>query len=149
VDPLGATPVDAYETSGQLREAQTLLTPFEIFPWGTQPARETDSDHTVPYRDPDEGGPPGQTALGNLGPLGRRHHIAKTFSGFTVHQPLPGLYYWRTPTGWWYQVDHRGSRPLGREAPAAVRPVLSVAAARHMSPTEDAFRRAVLGHLVA
>ncbi len=118
IDPLLAEPADEYEITAALGEAQALLTPFEIFPYGTQPAREADVDHTIPYRLLDEGGPPGQTAMGNLGPLGRRHHLAKTFMGFQVHQPSPGLYYWRTPTGWWYQVDHRGTRPLGRDEPA-------------------------------
>ena len=120
LDPLSAKPVDEYEVTNALGEAQALLTPFEIFPYGTQPARQADWDHTIAYVPRDDGGPPGQTALGNLGPLGRTHHLAKTFLGFEVHQPSPGLYFWRTPTGWWYQVDHRGTRPLGRERPAVV-----------------------------
>ena len=149
IDPLGAIPVDAYEIPSPLREAQVLLTPFEVFPYGTQPARQADLDHTQPYVLREDGGPPGQTAIGNLGPLGRRHHLGKTFGGFTVHQPLPGLYYWRTPTGWWYQVDHRGTRPLGRDEPAAVRAPLAHDAGRDLSPMEEAFRRAIVGECAA
>ena len=150
--PLEAVPADCYETPAPINEAQVLLTPFEVFPYGTLPARQADTDHTISYVAPDEGGPPGQTAIGNLGPLGRTHHLLKTFAGFTVHQPLPGLYYWRTPTGWWYQVDHTGTRPLGRDEPAAVRPPLARPAGRGrggQSPMEEAFRRLIVAELAA
>jgi hypothetical protein len=149
IDPFEAVPVDCYEIPTRLHEAQSLLTPFEVFPYGTQPARQADDDHTIPYVPPDEGGPPGQTAIGNLGPLGRRHHLAKTFSGFTVHQPVPGLYYWRTPTGWWYQVDHRGTRPLGRDRPAAVSSPVAELDPRQLSMPEQAFRQSILMHLAS
>jgi hypothetical protein len=58
--------------------------------------------------------------LDNLGPLARGHHRAKTFGGFTCHQPLPGLYLWRTPTGHWYQVDNTGTTALGPATPDLV-----------------------------
>ena len=35
-------------------------------------------------------------------------------------QPLPGLYLWRTPTGYWFRVDQRGTFALGKEAPEIV-----------------------------
>ena len=98
-----------------------LTHPFEIFPWGTLLSRKADKDHTIPYVPMDEGGPPGQTRLDNLGPLGRGHHNAKTEGAFTCHQPLPGMFLWRTPTGHWYQVDSQGTHPLGRETPAILR----------------------------
>jgi hypothetical protein len=149
--PLEAVAADCYEIPAAISEAQVLLTPVEVFPYGTQPARQADEDHTIPYVPPDEGGPPGQTAIGNLGPLGRTHHLLKTFAGFAVHQPAPGLYYWRTPTGWWYQVDHTGTRPLGRNEPAAVRAPLANANANgtNLSPMEETFRRAIVGGLAA
>ncbi len=48
--------------------------PVDSFPYATSASRSGDLDHTTPYRDPDQGGPPGQTRTGNLGPLTRRRH---------------------------------------------------------------------------
>jgi hypothetical protein len=113
--------LDCYESSAGLEEALVLTRPFEVFPYGTLASRRADTDHTRPYVPPDEGGPPGQTALANLGPLGRSHHRAKTFGQFVCHQPLPGLYLWRAPTGSWYRVDHTGTTPLGTDVPEIIR----------------------------
>jgi hypothetical protein len=126
IDHRDQLPVDAYEVPASMREALGVRHPFEVFPWGTHPARTADLDHTVPYRPPDHGGPPGQTHPDNLGPLSHRHHNAKTHGGFTLEQPSPGVYLWRTPTGYWYRVDAHGSTALGRTTPDAVhrRPVI-------------------------
>jgi hypothetical protein len=121
LDPLAVPAVDSYEVRGNLREAVQLLHPHEMFPWGTLDSRAADKDHTAPYVPVGEGGPPGQTRIGNIGPLGRGHHNAKTYGGFSCHQPLPGMFLWRTPTGRWYQVDNHGTHPLGREVPAILR----------------------------
>jgi hypothetical protein len=133
LDPAGLTPVDSYEIPRDLAEALTLRDPFEVFPWGTLGSRHADCDHTKPYRPPgapgDDGGPPGQTGLHNLGPLARTHHRAKTFGGFACYQPVPGLYFWRLPSGHWYQVDHTGTYALGRAAP----PILEAQDPRHGS----------------
>ncbi|CAA9386292.1 MAG: hypothetical protein AVDCRST_MAG47-2451 [uncultured Nocardioidaceae bacterium] len=152
IDPSSATPVDAYEVPAHLREAGQLINPYEVFPYGTLSARQSDFDHPIPYVAMDDGGPPGQTALTNLGPLGRRHHLAKTFDGFTVHQAAIGLYLWRAPTGHWYQVDHRGTRHLGRYDGAA-RPAVLETAERHppagMTLMEARLREAVVRHAAA
>ncbi|MDX6326010.1 MAG: hypothetical protein QOK15_2364 [Nocardioidaceae bacterium] len=121
IDPTGAEPVDGHEIPAAHRERLRLLHPFEVFPFGTVQTADADGDHNLAYRALADGGPPGQTRLDNLGPLGRRHHRAKTFGGFTLLQPLPGLYLWRTPTGYWFRVDHRGSAALGKETPDIVR----------------------------
>jgi hypothetical protein len=123
IDLHGQEPVDAYEVPHHLRDAMVLAHPFEVFPWGTTAARarSVDADHTRPWTSTDDGGPPGQTRLDNLGPLARGHHRAKTFGGFVCHQPLPGLYLWRTPTGHWFRVDHTGTTALGRRIPDLVR----------------------------
>ena len=136
LDPMGLAPVDEYEIPARHREAMQLLTPVEVFPWGTLPTCRADGDHTKPYVPVDRGGPPGQTDLANLGPLARRHHLAKTFGAFTLHQPLPGMYVWRTPTGHWYQVDNEGTHALGRATPSVVEQLRTPA-----SPVENAFRR--------
>jgi hypothetical protein len=114
IAPREETPVDAYEVPRTMREALTLSQPFEAFPWGTLPARAAELDHTIPYRPPDHGGPPKQTRVDNLGPLSRGHHNAKTHAGFRLHQPTPGTYLWRIPSGYWYQVDRTGTHALGR-----------------------------------
>lgn len=112
-------PVDGYEVPRRMREALVTARPHEVWPWGTLASRHADLDHTVPYRPPDAHGPPGQTRVGNLGPLSRRHHNAKTSGGFVLHQPLLGLYVWRSPSGHWFEVDPNGrSRALGRDTPA-------------------------------
>lgn len=117
VDLRTQRPVDAYEVPSSMREALVTTRPFEIWPWGTYASRRADLDHTVPYRPPDDGGPPGQTRVANLGPLARSHHNAKTEGHFQVHQPLPGVYLWRSPSGHWYRVDPTGTHALGRETP--------------------------------
>jgi hypothetical protein len=92
-----------------------------VFPYGATPTRRADHDHTTPYLPMDQGGPPGQTHPDNTGPLGRHHHRVRTHAaGWRHHQPLPGLYYWRTPTGRWHVVDHTGTRPLGTTTPLLV-----------------------------
>jgi hypothetical protein len=32
-----------------------------------------------------------------------------------LRQPSPGVFQWRTPHGYWFRVDHRGTHPLGTE----------------------------------
>jgi hypothetical protein len=117
VDLRGQRPVDAYEVPARMREAMIAARPYEVWPWGTLPSRRADLDHTVPYCPPDEGGPPGQTRVGNLGPLSRSHHMVKTSGDFTLHQPLPGVYLWRSPSGYWFEAHRGRGRALGRETP--------------------------------
>ena len=138
LDPTGLAPVDSYEIPALHREAMQLLCPVEVFPWGTLSSRRADGDHTDPYIPRSCGGPPGQTRIDNLGPLARRHHQAKTSGAFTLHQPLPGMYLWRTPTGHWFQVDCDGTHALGRSTPAVLQ---QQEQQRATSPMEAAFRR--------
>ncbi len=112
LDPADQTPVDGYETPQSMRETVLLRTPCCPFPWCTNLSRHKDMDHVVPYVDPDDGGPPGQTGPVNLGPLCRRHHRLKTHSGWTYAMPVPGIYLWRSPQGQRYLVDHTGTRSL-------------------------------------
>lgn len=113
LDPATVTPVDAYEIPTRTAEAVRHRHPVEVFPYGTQPSRTADLDHTIPYRTPSRGGPPGQTRPDNLGPLSRRHHRAKTFGGWTLRQPEPGVNVWRSPHGHVFHVGHHGTHPLG------------------------------------
>jgi hypothetical protein len=65
-DLAGQMPVDAYEVPHAMREALRMARPSSVFPWTHTSA--PDIDHTRPYLPRHLGGPPGQTAIGNLGP---------------------------------------------------------------------------------
>ena len=88
-----------------------------VFPWCGRDARATDLDHIEPYVPMDEGGPPGQTHPGNLAPLCRRHHRAKTFSGWHYERDRDGTYDWTSPHGRTWTVGPDGT--LRTTAPGA------------------------------
>ena len=121
LDVAGMAPADSYEIPPRLREATHLLNPGDVFPYATSTHRGQDIDHTESWVPPDHGGPPGQTAIGNLGKLTRRHHRLKTHGRWQLRQPFPGVWIWRSPHGRHYVVDHTGTRPLssGRTDSAA------------------------------
>ena len=110
IDANDLTPTDAYEVPARMRESLLARSPASCFPWSTTMSRRSDSDHTVPYR---SAGPPGQTWLGNLGPLSRHEHRVRTHGGWQVRQPVPGTYLWRSPYGYLYVVNQTGTHALG------------------------------------
>ncbi|MBM7797620.1 hypothetical protein JOE57_000541 [Microlunatus panaciterrae] len=110
------SPVDAYELPAKLRESLRLRCPGDVFPWASGTGTGLQIDHTLPYRSPDRGGPPGQTRLGNCGPLGVFSHRLKTHGGMALRQPRPGTYVWRSRHGFIYLVDHTGTHHLGCDA---------------------------------
>jgi hypothetical protein len=111
--PAGHIPLDCYEIPASLREHLLLRYPADVFPYANTVSRLVDIDHTIRYVSPEEGGPPGQTRIGNLGPHIRYHHRVKTFGGWQVCQPEPGSWIWRSPTGRIYLVNATGTHPLG------------------------------------
>ena len=139
IDIPGMAPVDGYEIPARHREAVHLLQPGDVFPYGSNTGRSLDNDHTIAYvrgghppgpaeppdladppHPPDLADPPdppdppvGQTRIGNLGKLTRRHHRLKTHGGWQVQQPFAGIWIWRSPHGRYYLVDPTGSRRLG------------------------------------
>lgn len=113
IDLADETAVDAYEVPARLREQQRLRTPASCFPYSAATSRRMDLDHTVPYLSPARGGPPGQTKIGNLGPLTRREHRVKTHSRWRVRQPEPDTYVWRSPYGACFIVTRAGTLNLG------------------------------------
>jgi hypothetical protein len=104
---------DGYEVPDQIAERIHLTKPADVFPYAASVSRDTDLDHTDPYRPPNRGGPPGQTSTDNLGKLTRRHHRIKTHApGWQVEQ-LPGhRYLWTTPHGRVLLVDSSGTRTV-------------------------------------
>ena len=131
LDVAGQAPVDSYEIPDRHRQAVHLMTPADTFPWGVSTTRTQQIDHTKPYQ---HSGPPGQSRVGNYGPMTTFHHRVKTHGGWQVKQPFPGLYVWRDPHGATYVVDNSGTRRL---------PLLE-----HASPAEVGFAR-VMFDLVA
>jgi Domain of unknown function (DUF222) len=111
--PAGHIAVDSYEIPASLREQLLLRYPADVFPYANIVRRSVDIDHTIRYVSLEDGGPPGQTRIGNLGPHVRYHHRVKTFGGWQVRQPEPGSWLWRTPHGWICLVNATGSHPLG------------------------------------
>jgi hypothetical protein len=116
VVPAAAEPVDSYEIPDRLREAVHLASPADAFPFASSVSRRTDIDHTEPYVPTERGGPPGQTAIGNLAKLTRRHHRLKTHGRWQVKQPFPGVLIWRSPRGRMFLVDRTGTRRLPHTA---------------------------------
>jgi hypothetical protein len=110
------SPVDGYEVPARMREQLFLRMPAGVFPWSANLSRNKDLDHTIAYVPPHSGGPPGQTRIGNLGPLGRSAHRVKTHApGWRHRQPVPGVFLWRTPHGYWLRVDATGTHLLGKD----------------------------------
>ena len=112
LDPAGLQPVDAYEIPDRIAEAVRLRDTHCIFPSCTRRSRACDLDHTKAYRDPDHGGPPGQTSVDHLAPLCRTHHRLKTHSGWTYRTPAPGLHLWTSPHHDTYLVHPLGTTAL-------------------------------------
>jgi hypothetical protein len=114
LDPTAVAPIDGYEVPQRLRAAVRVRQIADVFPFGTCLSPKMDLDHTERYVPMDYGGPPGQTRLGNLGPMGRPSHRAVTHGGWAKHQPEPGYFVHRSPIGYVYLVTNQGTLALGR-----------------------------------
>ncbi len=103
--------VDSYEIPPSLRRQIAERDHHCRFPWCTNTGR-CDIDHIDAYRDPDQGGPPGQTNTHNLTRLCRFHHRVKTRGDWHyVHDPTTGTLTWTSPHGRTYTVDEHGTYP--------------------------------------
>ncbi|GAA1915153.1 HNH endonuclease signature motif containing protein [Nocardioides marmoribigeumensis] len=88
--------VDAYEAPDHLRALVDERDHGCVFPYCTNQGRY-DLDHTDPFLDPDDGGPPGQTSNHNLAKLCRHHHRAKTHGHWTYRRITDP---WDLDIGW-------------------------------------------------
>jgi hypothetical protein len=61
-------------------------------PGCNRPAADADADHTIPW-------PHGSSCECNLGAPCRYHHRNKQAPGWHLHQPEPGVFNWRNPSG--------------------------------------------------
>jgi len=116
IDLAGQVPVDGYEVPDRLREAAHLRTPCDV-PLRHQhrPKKRTPTT-PPPYVCPDDDGPPGKTALHNLGLMTRRSHRIKTHGRWQVRQVFNGVLVWRSPHGRLYIVNHTGTHPIPHTA---------------------------------
>ena len=133
LDPADVAPIDAYEIPQWMRDAVRLRNLADVFPYGSCTTATMDQDHTIPWRPLEEGGPPGQTRPGNLGPFTRSHHRTVTHGRWRRRQPEPGQFVFRSPTGTIYMVTHQGTLRLGSSAFAD-----AVWQAADLSQTEEA-----------
>lgn len=78
LDLADQTPADAYEVPVAMAQLVHLIKPADAFPHAQSLSRSLDHDHTIAYVDPEDGGPPGQTRVDNLGKMTCRHHRVKT-----------------------------------------------------------------------
>ena len=72
---------------------------------------QVEQDHT---REHAHGGP---TVRANLDPLCRRHHRSKHRGGWTLTQPQPGRFRWRSPLGHIYWT---GATPIAPDIPEPI-----------------------------
>jgi hypothetical protein len=106
--------VDRHDPPPWMREQVILRDRHCVFPWCGRDARACDLDHIEAY---DETGPPGQTRPDNLAALCRRHHRAKTFTGWTYHRHPDGTYTWTSPHHRTYRVGPDGTHATGPPEP--------------------------------
>jgi hypothetical protein len=81
-----------------------LRDPVCVFPGCRRRSRACDLDHIDPYVPVERGGSRGQTHPGNLAPLCRSHHRAKTHSDWQYQRLPDGSYRWTSPIGRTYLV---------------------------------------------
>lgn len=111
LDPANLAAVDAYEVPQALRDAVRMRHPASVFPFSSRHGSKLDLDHTVAHTHTDK--PTGQTRVGNLGPLARPEHRAKTDGVWHVEQPHPDIFLWRSPHGHYFLVTNQGTQALG------------------------------------
>lgn len=129
--------VDGYAIPDAMRAALVARNPVDVFPYGVKPAWGCDVDHTVPFDHQNKTGR-GQTRLGNLGPLSRFTHRLKTFGGWRVTQPEPGVYHWRSPLGFEYVTTANGTVSVGQVPSATSRLLERWSARRHVGASASA-----------
>ncbi len=101
--------VDRHDPPEWMRELVVLRDGHCVFPWCARDARACDLDHIEPH---DEHGPPGQTRPGNLAPLCRRHHRAKTHGRWRYRRQSNGSFHWTGPHSAAFLVTPHGTVPL-------------------------------------
>ncbi len=140
IDPNMIPDATGYEPTAAQRLALTVRNPRSVFPYSATSARRCDVDHTVAY---DPTGSEGSTSMGNLGPLERTAHRAKTAGHWQADQPEPGAFHWASPMGFEYLVTGQGTvRTKTPDIPVAPIPELPPQAPPEYEPPPDRARAA-------
>ncbi|MFC7673402.1 DUF222 domain-containing protein [Mycolicibacterium sp. GCM10028919] len=130
VHPGDGPPEPRYTPSKRLAEFVRCRDLTCRFPGCSQPATETDIDHTIAW-------PIGPTCASNLKCLCRRHHLLKTFwggpSGWRDRQLPDGTIIWTSPHGRTY-VTEPGSKLLFPSLCVPTTPVTITDEARTQAP---------------
>jgi hypothetical protein len=113
--------VDDHDPPRWMRDLVTRRDSHCVFPFCESPSRRCDLDHITPYIPLHLGGPPGQTHPGNLAPLCRHHHRAKTDEHWTYQRTDHGDYIWRDHHAHSYAVTTHGTLELSPGCPATPR----------------------------
>ncbi len=108
IDPAEIPAEDRYVPTVRMRKALVLALKHELFPYSNTRSAGLDIDHTQPFAP----GRPAQTRIGNLAPVSRRVHRAKTARAWLVRQPSPGKLTWTSPLRFAYDVTPTGTRML-------------------------------------
>ncbi|MBS4751653.1 HNH endonuclease [Nocardioides sp. zg-ZUI104] len=106
IDLADCDPVDRYEIPQRHRKQVELRDTTCCFPGCSRRAERCDLDHRIPHS---EGGP---TCPCNEFPCCRRHHRAKTHSGWRYFVLMPGHLLWRSPHGHFFHVGPNGTQAL-------------------------------------
>ncbi|MGB3956375.1 MAG: hypothetical protein WBL05_14025, partial [Brooklawnia sp.] len=72
----------------------------------------------------------------NLGPLSRFTHRAKTFGGWQLQQPEPGVFHWTSPAGYQYLVTADGTTRIHMPEAEAETEGVSNSAEANAEPAE-------------
>src|SRR5690349_3999181 len=102
VHPGAAPPEPRYTPSRALADFVRCRDLTCRFPGCDHPAYRCDVDHSIPY-------PVGPTCASNLSCLCRKHHLLKTYWGWSARQSPEGTIVWTAPSGQRY-TTHPGSR---------------------------------------
>lgn len=105
IDLPNLEPADAYVASPRMRRAVEFVFPTEAFPFSNRRSSGLDLDHSSAFQP----GRPGQTRIGNLAPLSRGVHRAKTAGFWLLEQIEPGRLVWTSPLGYRYEVTPFGT----------------------------------------
>lgn len=103
--------VDAHDPPDWLVDLVRGRDRFCVFPGCQIRSRSCDLDHIRPYLPLELGGEHGQTHAGNLAPLCRAHHRAKTLGEWSYARLRDGAYRWTSPTGQVFDVLPPPRRP--------------------------------------
>jgi hypothetical protein len=121
IHPGDASPEPRYTPSRKLADFVRCRDLTCRFPGCDEPSYRCDLDHTIPY-------PVGPTCASNLACLCRKHHLLKTFCGWSDQQLPDGTIIWSAPGGQTYTTCP-GSRLLFPTLCKPTAPVVSPAVA--------------------